>query len=300
MLQLIGNEKEEEIRCEAVSCVTTIYLDQQISRDCLDYTFSVLAHAAVKDSSYKVRVNALKYWRIVMCRQFRHQGMVDGRFPTVTFSKERKKIITITQKEIITRIKIVANESSLRGCLGVLLACLKDENNEVFQSALAIVDKISGYVEKYNFTEERNKYEADEKAAKTPFIDSNFSEFQKPLVKMSLLRNNADFCRTVNVLQCSENGEIDKTNEQAIEDMINLNLEDCGISCNLIGKIERYLYKQFAQVSADDFLDFLTGTELKKLLKDRDAKTLKIGSFQSLLDDILVSFQHNITDLTPF
>lgn len=275
-------------------------MDQHISRDCLDYTFSVLAHAAVIDSSYKVRVKALAFWRIVMCRQFRYQGMVDGTFPTVTFSKEHKKIITLTQKEITSRIKIVSNESSLRGCLGVLLACLKDEHDDVVQSSLAIIDKISGYVEKYNFLEERNKYEANENVAKTPFIDSNFSEFQKPSVPMSLLRNNADFCRTVNVLQSSENGEIDKTNDQAIEDMINLKLEDCGLSCSLKGKIDKYLYKQFAQVTADDFLNFLIGDDLKKMQEDREAKSLKNDSFQSLLEDIVVSFQQNITDLTFF
>lgn len=65
--------------------------------------------------------------------------------------------------------------------------------------------------------------------------------------------------------------------------MINLNLEDYGISCNLIGKIDKYLYKQFAQVSADEFLDFLMGADLKPLL-----------------EDILVSFHQNITDLTFF
>ena len=232
-----------------------------------------------------------------MCRQFRHQGMVDGTFPTVTFSKEHKKIITLTQKEIISRINRVSNELSLRGCLGVLIACVKDESNEVVQTALPIIEQVLGYVEKYKFMEERKKYESDEIVAKTPFIDSNFAEFQKPSVAMSLLRNDADFCRTVNVLQSPENGEISKTSDQAIEDMINLNLED---DCNLNGEIDKYFYKQFAQVSTDDFLDFLISADLKKLLEDRAAKSLKISSFKSLLEDILLSFQQNITDLTFF
>lgn len=226
--------------------------------------------------------------------------MVDGKFPAVTFSKEHKKIITLTQKEIISRINLVSNELSLRGCLGVLIACVKDENNEVVQAALPIIEKVLSYVEKYNFMEERKNYETKVKVAKTPFIDSNFSEFQKPSVKMSLRRNNADFCGTVNVLQSSETGEVFETNDQAIENLINLSLEDCGITCNLNDKIDKFLYKEFAQVSADDFLDFLIGADLKKLLEDRAASSLKISSFKSLLEDILVSFQHNITDLTFF
>lgn len=80
------------------------------------------------------------------------------------------------------------------------MVCVKDENNEVVQTALPIIKKVLSYVEKYKFMEEHKKYEVDE-VAKTPFIDSNFSEFQKASVKMSLLLNNADFCRTVNVLQ---------------------------------------------------------------------------------------------------
>ncbi|CAO1423835.1 unnamed protein product [Diamesa serratosioi] len=299
-LQLIGNEKEDAIRYEAVGCLTTIYLDQHISKDYLDYTFSVLAHGAVKDSCTNVRVKALLFWRVVICRQFRHQGMVDGTFPAVTFSKEHKKIITLTQKEIFSRIKRVSNELALRGCLGVLIACVKDENYEVLQTALPTIEKILGYIDKYNYMEQHRKFEADENVPKTPFIDSNFSEFRAPMVQKSIMRNNADFCRTVNVLQSSENGEINKTNDQAIEDMINLHLEDFGISCNLIGKIDKYFYKQFAQVSEEDFLDFLTGNELRKLLEDRATKSLNIGSFKSLLEDILESFQQNITDLTFF
>ena len=57
-----------------------------------------MAHCAVNDFYWEVKVNSLDFWRNVICRQFCHQGMIDGTFPAVTFSKEHKKIITLTDK----------------------------------------------------------------------------------------------------------------------------------------------------------------------------------------------------------
>ncbi|XP_052902544.1 uncharacterized protein LOC128310048 [Anopheles moucheti] len=152
LIDVIDNESEGVVRREAVNAVREIYANHKIQPQCLDSVFSVLAHAAANDLYWEVKINALQFWRLVMCRQFQHQGMIDGTFPAVTFSKEHKKIVTLTDREIQTRLMKVLNELSLRGCLGVLLACLGDDCDlGVVKETIAIIDKLMSHLNKYNF-----------------------------------------------------------------------------------------------------------------------------------------------------
>uniref|UniRef100_A0A182W3I5 Uncharacterized protein n=1 Tax=Anopheles minimus TaxID=112268 RepID=A0A182W3I5_9DIPT len=152
LIDVIDNESEGVVRREAVNTVREIYANHKIQPQCLDSVFSVLAHAAANDLYWEVKINALQFWRLVMCRQFQHQGMIDGTFPAVTFSKEHKKIVTLTDREIQTRLMKVLNELSLRGCLGVLLACLGDDCDlGVVKETIAIIDKLMSHLNKYNF-----------------------------------------------------------------------------------------------------------------------------------------------------
>ncbi|XP_058129403.1 uncharacterized protein LOC131286045 [Anopheles ziemanni] len=152
LIDVIDNESEGIVRREAVNTVREIYANHKIQPQCLDSVFSVLAYAAANDLYWEVKVNALQFWRLVMCRQFQHQGMIDGTFPSVTFSKEHKKIVTLTDREIQTRLMKVLNELSLRGCLGVLLACLGDDCDlGVVKETIAIINKLMSHLNKYNF-----------------------------------------------------------------------------------------------------------------------------------------------------
>uniref|UniRef100_A0A182N9X3 Uncharacterized protein n=1 Tax=Anopheles dirus TaxID=7168 RepID=A0A182N9X3_9DIPT len=152
LIDVIDNESEGVVRREAVNTVKEIYANHKIQPQCLDSVFSVLAYAAANDLYWEVKINALQFWRLVMCRQFQHQGMIDGTFPAVTFSKEHKKIVTLTDREIQTRLMKVLNEISLRGCLGVLLACLGDECDlGVVKETIAIINKLMSHLNKYNF-----------------------------------------------------------------------------------------------------------------------------------------------------
>ncbi|XP_053669878.1 uncharacterized protein LOC128720244 [Anopheles nili] len=152
LIEVIDSESEGVVRREAVNTVREIYANHKIQPQCLDSVFTVLAYAAANDLYWEVKINALQFWRLVMCRQFQHQGMIDGTFPAVTFSKEHKKIVTLTDREIQTRLMKVLNELSLRGCLGVLLACLGDDCDlGVVKETIAIINKLMSHLNKYNF-----------------------------------------------------------------------------------------------------------------------------------------------------
>lgn len=79
-----------------------------------------MATAAIGDLYWEVQINALSFWAKVIERHMSNQGMIDGAFPQVTFSKENRKIVTLTENEIRLRLKKVLNELSDLGCLQVL------------------------------------------------------------------------------------------------------------------------------------------------------------------------------------
>lgn len=304
----MGTESEGVVRREAVACIGAIYKHQQIPPTCLDMIFSVLAHCAVNDFYWEVKVNALTFWRTVICRQFTHQGMIDGTFPAVTFSKEHKKIITLTDKEIQLRLHKVLNELSLRGCLGILIECLQDSDLEVIRKVVAIVEKVMGFLNKYNYVEEYKKTKKGAIPTSSglikPVIDSNYSEFLNNLgaAKDPIVRNNADYRKTteVTIEKSSENGEccVDDLVINSIVQTDDVTLLSNTYKANLqvrcdnvkLGLIEENLFKKFATVSADDFLNFVTKTDLNTLIQEKSEWLQYSENFATLLDDVLRSF----------
>lgn len=307
---MLGGESEGVVRREAVACIAAIYRYQQIPPACLDMIFSVMAHCAVNDFYWEVKVNALNFWRSVICRQFTHQGMIDGTFPAVTFSKEHKKIITLTDKEIQLRLRKVLNELSLRGCLGILVACLQDTDLEVIKKATISVEKLLQYLNKYNFIEEytKSKNGGSNSGPKKPVLDSNYSEFLNNLAgdNNPVVRNNADFRKTteITIEKSSENGEC-CPDDMVIDSIVksdDISLLSTTYSANMnvkcdnveMGQIDENLFKKFATVSADEFLTFITKTNLQELIEQKSEWLQHSETFSTLLDDVLLSFGHEM------
>lgn len=78
-----------------------------------------MAFAAMSDLHWEVKVNALQFWEKVIERQMSDQGMIDGVFPSVTFSKENRKIVLLTENEIKLRLNKVLGELARIRCLQV-------------------------------------------------------------------------------------------------------------------------------------------------------------------------------------
>lgn len=78
-----------------------------------------MAEAAVLDLHWEVKVNALEYWSHFITSHFTDQGMLDGSFPNVTFSKEHRKIVALNEGEIKRRLNKALDEMAKQYCLGV-------------------------------------------------------------------------------------------------------------------------------------------------------------------------------------
>lgn len=234
--------------------------------------------------------------------------MIDGTFPAVTFSKEHKKIITLTDKEIQLRLRKVLNELSLRGCLGILMACMQDTDVEVVKKVVTVVEKLLRYLSKYNFMEEYNKSKngTAERVVK-PVIDSNYSEFFNNNLAGAhnpVVRNNADFSKTMEVTISQESNEccpddmiIDSiVKEKDLVLLANYCRDNLNLECKEVklGQIDENLFKKYATVSADEFLHFINNTNLEKLIENRSEWLQHCENFSTLLDDVLRSFGHNV------
>lgn len=306
-VEVIGTESEGVVRREAVACITAIYNYQQIPQQCFDIIFSVLAHCAVNDFYWEVKVNALEFWKCVISRQFVHQGMINGTFPAVTFSKEHKKIITLNDKEIQLRLRKVLNELALRGCLGVLVSCLEDSDLEVIRKVVSIIDQIMQNLDKYNFTEEYKKTRVTSAASSSvkPVIDSNYAEFKSiTSAKDSDVRNTADISKTTEVIISVENGQVNSILDSIREtDDITLLANTYSTNLHLDTKpcesslIDENLFKTFAEFTADDFLNFVSNTDLKQIVNEKSEWIHHTETFSTLLDDVLRSFREHDDDV---
>lgn len=81
--------------------------------------YETMFHAAVNDLHWEVKVYALTFWKEVISCNLANQGMIDGVFPSVTFSKQLRKIVTLDSAEIHTRLSRVMHELGKNGCLQV-------------------------------------------------------------------------------------------------------------------------------------------------------------------------------------
>lgn len=306
-VEVIGSESEGVVRREAVACITAIYNHQQIPQQCFDIIFSVLAHCAVNDFYWEVKVNALEFWKSVICRQFVHQGMIDGTFPAVTFSKEHKKIITLNDKEIHLRLRKVLNELSLRGCLGILVSCLQDSDLEVIKKVVSIFEQIMQNLNKYNFVEEYKKSRKSGAGTSStkPVIDSNYADFKSLHgARDSDVRNTADISKTTEVIITTESGQVNSILD-SIRDTDDITLLANTYSSNLhldtkpceSGLIDENLFKTFAEFTADDFLDFVSNTDLKQIVNEKSEWIHHTETFSTLLDDVIRSFREHDDDV---
>lgn len=322
---VLVEESEGVVRREGVVLLTAIYEKRKLvpPRDSLDRVFSVMTYCAVNDLYWEVKTNALKFWMEVMCRQFQHQGVIDNTFPAVTFSKEHKKIVQLTQKEIHLRLTKVLNELSLRGCLGIFLHCLGDTADlEVVKVAAAIVQRLQSFLDRYGYMEEvANKGEGEGSTFDTNYIREHAS-LAALREERQERRNNADLGVTTATATIATSrvaasaAEVDVVIEgiveaqdvsllaHAYESQLQVEAEKekgkDGEAEGSEGKEEKGpqiaedYYKEFAAVTPTEFLRQVYAMDLERLADNRSTWIAQIENFESLLDDILLGFEENL------
>lgn len=106
--------------------------------------------AATIDLHWEVKKKALEFWQEIIWHCLQNQGMIDGQFPEVTFSKADRKIVTLNEHEIRRRLSKVLVELSKNGCLEVLMVVIQDDCDiDVVVKAVDVTKTIVALLNEY-------------------------------------------------------------------------------------------------------------------------------------------------------
>lgn len=109
----------------------------------------IMAYAVTLDLHWEVKIKALDFWDTFISKMLKDQGMIDGGFPNVTFSKENRKIVNLTDVEIKKRLNKVLGQLSDCGCLAVLITAMEDDcDSEVVRVSVEITKKLLGLLKR--------------------------------------------------------------------------------------------------------------------------------------------------------
>lgn len=279
LLEIILNESEGIVRKEAIICVTHMYLKNRLQTSSIKPVFSALAIIGIDDLYWEVKVAALIFWESVINMLFVRQGMIDGTFPSVTFSKEAKKIVTLTETEITTRILKILNELSQIGCLNVILNCLSDDCDcdlEVVKVAVRVVRTLFQKLDKYSFYEK--VLNEDNPLPSTSYVNK--------MEKLSL----------PSILHASPNNETSpKQQGKDAESVINeiFALKDSELLANCLFKQtisdKKQEEKTLTVIKPKEFIMQIKKIDLDKVVEIRKNWFHSTESLSTLLDDIILA-----------
>lgn len=284
LVTILSNNPEGIVRKEACNVLCEIYQNVKLTPDFKTILYNLMVASALSDFHWEVQLSALKFWRVVIQSLLNDQGMLDGTFPPVTFSRETRKIVTLNEQEIQRRLTRILEELASIGCLTVLVKLLHEENEvDIMDAALTISTELLEILYKYNVPENLKQNENEPRS-----IDE--LEQIKP--------DTENFCY---------NGDMEEPKnlakaENVIESILNAD------DINLLAKIyERHMSLQPEEtevltnnqtrllkfVSPYLFISFIRSKNFKQVIEQKKNWNDGIKSLSSLLDDVLGIYEVN-------
>ncbi|XP_064535581.1 uncharacterized protein LOC135426436 [Drosophila montana] len=282
LLYVLYRENDDIVRAEAILTLSKIYDHRKIPSKYKNTLFSTLNYCVVGDHHWEVKVNALCFWRMEFNRQFNNQGMIDGAFPTVTFSKEHKKIVTLTGREVKLRVAKVLAEVQQYGYYGIILKCLHEEYaKEVLKLIVTGIKSMNDKLNEYDFEIILNDIET-----LTPPVNSANSNFpftpEEPMSVEPVVDDAAVNAQQADdVIESILNAQDVLLLENTFKTQMHINNEDTQKR-----HIDEFYYKQFA-VSVREWKEEIGKFDLDKLVKQQDEWFDCNDNLVCLLDDIL-------------
>ncbi|XP_047995500.1 uncharacterized protein LOC125233502 [Leguminivora glycinivorella] len=151
LVSILRHNPDGEVRKEAANVLTHVYINRRVNQAFTSRVSRAMARAATEDPYWPVQMAALNFWKQLMKTQCTDKGMIDGVFPAVTFSKEKRKIIVLNDKEIHKQLEIIMDNLSKTGCLAVLVKCMNSSNREVMEKAYKLNSRVVDALDLYKF-----------------------------------------------------------------------------------------------------------------------------------------------------
>ncbi|CAH2037076.1 unnamed protein product, partial [Iphiclides podalirius] len=279
IMSVLLENPEGIVRKEACNVLCEVYQNAKISPALKKSLYECMLSAALNDFHWEVQLSALRFWKIVIQQTLHAQGMLDGTFPPVTFSKESRKIVCLNDVEIQKRLQKTLEELASVGCLTVLVKLLQDDSEvDIMESALQISTDLCDILDRYRVADTLKPTEGEPSSVEQ--LDCRIKLRDRSGVEPSVLERQAA-----------------TEADNVIEGILNVD------DVNLLTKMyERQLRLQTesqpeeAQSKGTQLLKFATPYLFVTFMKSRDFKAVidqkrnwkdGIKSLSSLLDDVL-------------
>lgn len=270
------------------------------------YLYSTIANYLLKKFHWEVKIEMIHFCELEIQKQLHDQGMLDGTFPNVTFSKETKKIVTLTKNEINLRITRVLNEISRRGYLGVILSCLKDETDfEVRKETIHLIQRLMKILNNYDYATYLNELpktisdiSQNPSFSEETLCDEERFQCDKAHENSSMSQElNYDSIASDKTIESILNiGDINLVNNIYASNLLaqNLNNLDNNSGNNQqsnCDEFDRFLYQKYTNIGPKEFIDEVNKVNFTQLLLNNEQQTESIDNFKSLLEDIKTLLQ---------
>lgn len=144
-------EPEGQVRSEALELLKEIFEHHVIPETFEEKIYDCISYSVFEDCDECVKVKALSFWDLVIQKQLEHEGMIDGTFPAVTFSKELRKIITFDDATVERCLLRVLHRLNEIGGLNVLLYVFRNEHDDaLIKPAIKYITKMADMLLKYD------------------------------------------------------------------------------------------------------------------------------------------------------
>lgn len=286
-INLFSGESEAMVRKEAVILLKELYVHRKWPKNVVETMSRAMATAAVLDLHWEVKLSALEYWTHFIESHLADQGVLDGHFPKVTFSKEHRKIVSLNETEIKRRLNKALDELAKQNCLGVLLVTLEDDSDfEVCKMSAAMINKLKTFLLKYKLNEPLPVVPQPKDSAT---LDTSYVKYEPTLSN--------------NVESCSDTGErTSSDSSNIIEEIVDANDANLLASIyknsmkmdNGTEKTEEKTFRYISCVTRESFLQTIFNSNINAYIEERSRwLTSYTTSFESVIEDILTMYKKN-------
>lgn len=173
-------DPEGIVRYKSILLTKNLYNCHYLSPESLDKMLDLLSHVTICDLHWEVKKACIIFWDTILEKLLIEEGMVNGEFPDHIFSREKKKIIKITPKEMSIRIIKVFEKLNEYGCLHALWEVIQNDCDiEVIKEAGKLVIKMLKLMEKFNTF--LCLKETDRETVSTENFEANKSELKEQI-----------------------------------------------------------------------------------------------------------------------
>lgn len=220
--------------------------------------------------------------------------VLSDQFPSVTFSKENKKIVTLNQKEITLRLTKVLTKLSTFGCLGVLLASINDPDDlMVVKQGVGVLESLSKFLDKYNYWEETREIQQftlkpSIEPSKSVEVTTDTNMDTSPIQEKSL--DDANPPNSDDVIQSIVTSQDINLLAKTYENQMNV---ETTLAPTTTENVEHF--KVFREITPGIFLKTIKTTNFSELVQTRTEWLAQTESFSSLLNDMSYALQAHET-----